>query len=121
MPRIADYAIISDQPFTIENGGERSRRFTFSLEQGLHRGSRSILAYVLYVNAGANPVSYSVTVNGSSQLVHSMNDSRVSTLHEVISANLLIAGTNTIEFQITNDLPGSLQFHDVVLFFQHTV
>jgi len=121
MPRIADYAVISDNPVTIRNGGDIDHSFTFNLEAGFHRGSRSILAYVLYVDAGASPITYRVTINGSTQINHSLNESRVSTLHEVIGANVLNRVDNTIEFRITNGNPGTLQFMDVVLLYQRDV
>jgi hypothetical protein len=52
MPRIADYSIITDGKFTIQTGGDLDKDFNFSLESGAHLGSRSILAFVLFVKQG---------------------------------------------------------------------
>jgi hypothetical protein len=61
-----------------------------------------------------------VKINGSSQLSYSFTGFQVNTIHEVIAANVLIAGTNNIEFRITGG-SGTLEFGDVVLWWQRDV
>lgn len=121
MPRIADYAVVSDGSFTLENNGDNRIFNNIDLESGTHTGSRAVLMYVLFIDAGEQPVTYRVTINGQSQINHSLNGVRVATLHEVINSNVLNLNNNTIEFEITNGNPGALQFSDVVLMYQRNV
>lgn len=122
MPRIADYTIITDSKFSITSatGGDIDKDFNFTLESGAHLGSRSILAFVLFVKSGANNLGFEVKINNSSQLSYTFTGFQVNTLHEVISANVLKAGTNNIEFRITGG-SGNLEFGDAVLWWQRDV
>ena len=120
MPRIADYAVVTDARFALQTGGELDRDFGFTLENGAHLGSRSILAFVLNVNSGATSLGFEVKVNGSSQLSYTYTGFRSNTLHEVIDADVLRAGSNTIEFRITGGA-GGLEFGDVALFYQRDI
>lgn len=115
MPRVADYSIIRDSPFTLEVGGDIDRQFSFSLPNEAHLGSRSILAFRTLNN---QRVSFRVEINGSNQLTFTFGTSEVKTFHEVISANLLQHGTNTINFVVTS---GEMTFADIVLWWQHNV
>lgn len=120
MPRIADYSIITDSKFTIQTGGDLDKDFDFNLESGAHVGSRSILAFVLFVKSGANNLGFEVKINGSKQLSYTFTGFQINTLHEVINANVLQAGTNNIEFRITGG-SGTLEFGDSVLWWQRDV
>jgi len=120
MPRIADYTIITDAKFTIQTGGDIDQTFSFSLESGAHLGSRSILAFVLFVDGNAKNLKFAVLVNGLEQLSYSFTGFQINTLHEVIAANLLKQGTNSIEFRIVGGT-GKLEFGDVVLWWQRDV
>jgi hypothetical protein len=122
MPRIADYAVITDAKFTIQTGGDIDKDFDFTLESGAHLGSRAILAFVLFVHGGAEKLAFEVRINKSVQLsyVFTVSGTRIHTLHEVINANVLKAGTNTIEFRITGGF-GSLEFGDTVLHYQRDI
>ncbi len=122
MPRIADYAIITDGKFSIQTSGDIDKDFSFTLESGANLGSRSILAFVLFVEAGAGSIGFKVSINGSSELQYTFTEARVNTLHEVISANLLKAGTNAnkIVFSITGG-SGKLDFGDIVLHYQRDI
>lgn len=120
MPRIADYTIIKDERFTIQTGGDIDQTFNFSLESGAHLGSRSILAFVLFVSGNAKSLKFEVLVNGSVQLSYTYSGFRSNTLHEVIAADLLKQGTNSIEFRIVGGT-GKLEFGDVVLWWQRDV
>jgi hypothetical protein len=92
------------------------------VESGAHLGSRSILAFVLFVKQGADSLGFQVMINGSQQLSYTFSGFRVNTLHEVIAANLLKAGTNAnkIFFGITGG-SGALEFGDVVLHYQRDI
>ncbi len=120
MPRIADYAVITDSKFTIATGGDIDKDFNFSLESGAHFGSRSVLSFVLFVSQGANNLGFEVKVNGSSQLSYTFTGFRVMTLHEVIDANVLKTGTNNVVFRITGG-SGTLEFGDTVLLYQRDI
>jgi hypothetical protein len=122
MPRIADYASITDTKFTIPTGGDIDKDFDFTLESGAHLGSRSILAFVLFVHGGADKLGFEVKVNKSAQLsdFFTVSGTRIHTLHEVINANVLKAGTNNIEFRITGG-SGTLEFGDTVLHYQRDI
>lgn len=120
MPRIADYAIITDDKFTIQTGGDIDRDFDFTLESGAHLGSRSILAFVLFVDGDADSLAFQVKVNGKSQLSYTFTGFQVNTLHEVINRDVLKAGTNNVEFRITGG-SGKLAFGDVVLHYQRDI
>lgn len=120
MPRIADYTIITDDKFSIQTGGDIDRTVNFSLESGAHLGSRSILAFVLFVDGNAKNLKFEVLINGSGQLSYTFTGFQVNTLHEVIAANLLKQGANSIEFRIVGGT-GKLEFGDVVLWWQRDV
>ena len=120
MPRIADYSIITDSKFALQTGGDIDRDFDFTVESGAHLGSRSILAFVLFVKNGANSLGFEVKINGSSAMTYTFTGFQVNTLHEVIAANVLQAGTNNIEFRVTGG-SGTLEFGDAVLWWQRDV
>lgn len=120
MPRISDYLIITDSKFSIQIGGDLDKDFDFTLESGAHLGSRSILEFVLFVQSGASSLGFQVMINGSKQLSYTFTGFRVNTLHEVIDANVLKAGTNNIFFGITGG-SGGLEFGDVVLHYQRDI
>jgi hypothetical protein len=120
MPRIADYAIITDGKFTIKTGGDLDQDFDFTLESGAHLPSRSILAFVLFVAQGASSLAFEVKINNVAQLNYTFTGFQVNTLHEVIDANVLKAGTNNIVFHITGG-SGTLQFGDIVLQYQRDI
>ena len=118
MPRIADFAVITDTKFSINNlpGGDSDREFDFTLD-GPHVGSRSVLYFVLFVLDGCG---FQVSINGHPQLNYQFSGRTVITLHEVIGSNVLKAGTNSIEFKIISGL-GKLEFGDAVLFYQRDI
>ncbi len=124
MPRIADYLIISDGKFTIKTGGDTDWDSNFTLESGAHLGSRSILAFVVFVHGGADKLAFEVKINGSKELAYqfTVSGTRIHTLHEVIGANVLKTGTNAnkIEFRITGG-SGTLEFGDAVLHYQRDI
>jgi hypothetical protein len=120
MPRVSDYAIITDSKVTLQTGGDIDRDFDFSLESGAHFPSRAILQFVLFVGSNASNLKFEVTINGSSQLIYTFSESRVNTLHEVIDANVLKAGNNNIAFRIL-DGSGALSFGDIVLHYQRDI
>jgi hypothetical protein len=72
------------------------------------------------VKSGATNLGFEVKINGSSQLNYTYTGFRSNTLHEVIDANVLQAGTNNIQFRITGG-SGTLEFGDVVLWWQRDV
>ncbi|NMG06255.1 hypothetical protein [Brasilonema sp. UFV-L1] len=115
MPRIADYSVIQDAPFTLRVGGDIDRQIPFSLPNETHLGSRSILIFRTLNNA---TVSFRVEVNGSNQLNYTFGTSEVKTFHEVIDANVLQHGNNTINFVVTN---GEITFADVILLTQFDI
>ncbi len=120
MARIADYSIIRDGKFTIRTGGDIDRDFNFNLVNTAHLGSRSILAFVLFVKSNARNLKFEVKINGSKQLFYTFTGFQLNTLHEVVSANTLKHGANNIEFRITGG-QGTFQFGDVVLWWQRDV
>jgi hypothetical protein len=120
MPRIADYSVIRDTKFTLQLGADIDQDFDFTLESGAHPGSPSILSFVLFVSTDSNNLAFEVKINGSQQLSYSFTGFQINTLHEVINANVLKAGTNNIEFRVTGGT-GALQFGDVVLFYQRDI
>ena len=120
MPRIADYSAITDGKFTLSTSGDIDFDRDFTLESGAGLGSSSILAFVLFVDPGAASLTFEVAVNGSPQLSYGYNGPHHSTLHEVISGNVLKAGTNNVSFRITGGT-GNLSFGDVVLFYQRDI
>jgi hypothetical protein len=106
--------------FTIQTGGDLDKDFDFTLESGAHLPSRSILAFVLFVAQGANSLAFEVKINDAVQLNYTFTGFQVNTLHEVIDANVLKAGTNNIVFRITGG-SGTLQFGDIVLQYQRDI
>ncbi|HEX8128896.1 MAG TPA: hypothetical protein VF527_07330 [Pyrinomonadaceae bacterium] len=120
MPRIADYAVITDGKFAIQTGGDIDKDFDFTLESGVHLGSRSILAFVLFATSAANSLKFEVKINGTAQLSYTVTGFRTNTLHEVIDANVLKAGSNNIAFRITGG-SGALEFGDTVLLYQRDI
>lgn len=120
MPRIADYAVITDGKFAIQTGGDVDKDFDFTLESGAHLGSRSVLAFVVFANSAANNLTFEVKVNGIAQLSYTISGFRTNTLHEAINANVLKAGSNNIAFSITGG-SGKLEFGDTVLLYQRDI
>ena len=120
MPRISDYVIIRDSKFTIQAPGDPDQDFDFTLEDGAHLASRSILQFVLFVNSGASNLGFEVKINGTSQLNYTFTGFRINTLHEVLDSNVLQAGTNNIEFRLIGGT-GTLEFGDAVLHYQRDI
>jgi hypothetical protein len=126
LPTIADYLIITDAKFEIQHGTNNSSwSKTFSLENSTSLGSKSILAFIL-TPGGSGTITFEVKINGVSQASYKLVQAAdVSTIHEVINANVLKAGTdaNTIQFSITSATGGVglLEFGDIVLHYQRTI
>lgn len=120
MPHVADYSIIRDTKFSLPDGNDIDKDFDFTIESGARLDMASILSFVLFVSSNASNLAFEVKINGSSQLNYSFTGFQVNTLHEVIDANKLKAGTNNIEFIKTGGT-GTLQFGDVYLLYQRNV
>ena len=120
MPRIADYSVIRDSSFEIRTGGDIDRSFDFSLYEGFHRGSRSILAYVVDPEANVSGLKLRISVNGTSVKEATFSSNSYQTLHEVLSANLLRVGSNTIDFRIISG-SGNINVSDIVLWWQRDI
>lgn len=120
MPRVADYAVITDGQTTLQTGGDIDKDFDFTLESGAHLGSRSILAFVLLTSAANNP-EFQIKINGTAQLSYGIFGVGAHTLHEVIDANVLKAGSNNnIAIKIIGG-SGKLVFGDIVLHYQRDI
>lgn len=132
MPTIADYVIIADDKYPVFNNLTDpdslpvEASIFFKLDPGASLGSRSILAFVVYTEEGNN-VKFEVVINGSSQLSYTFSHYQIATsLHEVISANLLKLSPdpsekpNQIIFRIIGG-KGKFQFSDVILHYQLTI
>jgi hypothetical protein len=122
IPRIADFVVIIDPKFTIHDGIPRT--FNFTLESGASLSSRSILMFDLFMAEGM-VLTFNVHINGlrqMSRIFDSLNGFRSNSHHEVINVNVLRLGTNanTITFEITTG-HGSIEFGDVVLFYQRNI
>jgi hypothetical protein len=96
MARIADYSIISDSKVSLKIGGDIDHTFSFSLPDDAHLGSQSILAFVAFISSDAKNLKFTIRVNSSEQVNHTFTGSRVNTIHEVITSNLLKHGSNTV-------------------------
>ena len=124
MPRIADYAVVTDGKFTLQQGGDIDWAGTVSLEGGAHIGSRSILAFSYSVTGPSINLKFEVKIGSTPQaqqvVILSLAPQFFSTVHEVIAKDVLTAGANKIEFRILSG-PGILQVTDVILFYQRDV
>lgn len=133
MPTIADYVLIYDDVFTIENKGSFSSypsfwSKTFSLDSGANLSKKPILAFVLISkkNAEGKTISFEVRINGVIALSYKLGGLKqtvVNTIHEVIGTGTKYftgAKNNRIEFIITGG-EGKLQFGDIVLHYKRTV
>jgi hypothetical protein len=122
IPRIADFVVIRDNKFTVQDGLPKT--FNFTLESGASLSERSILMFDLFMAEGMF-LTFEVHVNAllqMSRIFDSLTGSRGSSQHEVINMNVLRMGTsaNTITFGITKG-HGSIEFGDVVLFYQRNI
>ena len=124
MPRIADYLIAADNKFEISlvSGGGFSHTLNFELDTGAHLASRSVLTFVTLVHDGTKSLRFQIKVNGAGVVDYTLipTPSRVHTLHEVVDANLLRHGNNTLDFQPISG-KGKIEFGDVVLFYQRDI
>ncbi|HEX5709357.1 MAG TPA: hypothetical protein VFX96_18795 [Pyrinomonadaceae bacterium] len=124
MPRIADYLIAADNKFEISrvSDGGFNHVLNFELDAGVHLASRSVLMFVILVLDGTKNLKFEVKVNGSQQLDYTLTatPTRVHTIHEVINANVLKHGNNTLDFHPMAGV-GKLEFGDVVLFYQRDI
>jgi hypothetical protein len=124
MPRIADYLIAADNKFEISrvSDGGFNHVLEFQLDAGAHLASRSVLTFVIFVLDGTKNLKFEVKVNGSPQLIYTLTTTptRVHTLHEVVDANVLRHGNNTLEFHPMGGV-GKLEFGDVVLLYQRDI
>jgi len=121
MPRIADYAVISDGSVTIQTGGNIDADFNPDLGNEVHLPSRSILSFLVAAQNGANNPQLRVRVNGVQQLNGTLPDGPfVTTLQELVNANVLQNGVNNFEFAIVGGT-GTLNISDVVLHYQRDI
>jgi hypothetical protein len=124
MPRIADYLIAADNKFEISrvSGGGFNHVLNFELDAGVHLASRSVLTFVVFLIEGTKNLTFEVKVNGSQQLAYTLSAATTHfyAMHEVIDANVLRHGNNTLDFHPVSGT-GKLQFGDVVLFYQRDI
>lgn len=121
MPRIADYSVISDGSVTIQTGGDIDADFNLNLDNGVDLPSRSILSFVVAAQNGANNPQLRVSVNGAQQLNGTLPDGPfVTSLHELVNANVLQNGANNFEFAIVGGA-GTLNISNVVLHYQRNI
>lgn len=119
---IADYSIFRDSPVTVQKGGggDLDKEFRIDLPESLVRSNRSILAYVVDPESNVNNLRIEVAVNGEPVRSSRFGQDLLMTLHEVVGANVLKVGTNTVTFTATSGT-GSVRISDVVLWWQRAV
>jgi hypothetical protein len=129
MPRIADYLIISDSKISISrvnDGGVQggfSEPIEFTVENTAHLGSRSVLSFVVLAPDISGAIQFEVLINNSQQLSYTLGsktEGTVFSLQEVINANVLRHGTNSIHFHPMSGF-GHLEFGDIVLMYQRDI
>lgn len=119
---IADYSIFRDSPVTVQKGGggDLDKEFYIDLPESLVRSNRSILAYVVDPEANVNNLRVEVAVNGEPVRSSRFGQDLLMTLHEVVGANVLKVGRNSVTFTATSGT-GSVRISDVVLWWQRAV
>lgn len=125
MPRIADYLIISDNQISSsrQQGGGFSQEYNFTVEDSAHLGSRSVLNLTYIILPGTNDFRFQIKINGSVQADYVFNygsPTVASCLQEVINANVLQHGNNTIHFHPISGV-GEMLYSDIVLHYQRDI
>ena len=122
MPYICDYSIFRDSSVTIQRGGggDLDKEFHINLPESLVRSNRSILAYVVDPESNVNNLRVEVAVNGTPVRSSRFGQDLLMTLHEVVGADVLNVGRNTVKFTATSG-SGSIRISDVVLWWQRDV
>lgn len=120
MPVVADYSIIRDSSFVIRTGGDIDRTFNFTMPSFLYPSNRAILAYVIDGERNTTNLKVEISINGSVVRHPRFSGDSYKALHEVVAANLLREGSNSIKFRITSG-SGPINISDVILWWQRTV
>lgn len=122
MPRIADYLVVADAPFTLPNNNDGiNREFSFTLPDDT-ASSQSVLSYVVRpTSSNTAGLNYTITLNGTQILSDAtLEDPQRRAVHEVMSGNDLNTGANTLVVERSSG-SGSIQFSDIVVWFRRNI
>jgi hypothetical protein len=129
MATVADYVVVTDKPFDLKSSGPTEKFLNFELPNTIVSGKRGpgILWYMVNSTGKMSGLKAEVRINGKTVSGYGPSDVDLSRpFHEVLSippeeeGNVLIPGTNSIEFLVVSG-QGTFRVSDVVVFFQNQV
>jgi hypothetical protein len=119
MATIADYVVVADGTSTLVRGGTNFVVIDFNLPSNIVTAQRGILMYRMEVE-DPDDLHYHITINNKEVVSFIHNSDRFGTVHEVIDANVLQFGSNTLS-AVANGGDGTVKISDIVVHFQATV
>ncbi len=119
MPRVANYELFRDLPFSLRRGGDIDRTLEANIGNTPADGEGAIAMWRVN-RQGSGSVSYRVLVNGTQFYVNTVNDANRTTVHEAIRTPNISRGTNRIRFEVTGGT-GTLQVADVIIWYRQDV
>jgi len=122
---LVDYTVIKDSPFELGTSGSGPHFFDFELPASYVNTLSPILQFVVRGNLD-DDYTFQVGFNDPDELqskaalryVCKNVESKIVSLHEVVSGGSLAPGKNRIYFRVNT---GKVGFSDVVLWFQRNV
>jgi hypothetical protein len=119
MPVVADYAIVSDEFFTLDP--TKSKLINFTLPDLPHEGSRRVLMFTIDL-VGADDLKLVLKLNGSQVWSATYNGGAFFSTHEVIPKGFdALNQTQNQMLWLCGPGDGAAKIGDIVIFYQHQI
>ncbi len=119
MPRVANFAQLRDESFSLVVGGDIDRALTQDLADAPAAGEGALLTWNVQ-REGTGTVTYEVTMNGTRLNTYTATLGERRAVQEAMDTTTIHQGTNTVVFRVLGGT-GTLEIGDVILFYRQDV
>lgn len=118
MPTVANYRVVSDNPFTISTSGDRDRDVNFNIPVEHLPGGNDLVQWRVNTRS-ANDLRFRVSVNDTTVLDYGPSDENLTRDFLEVAVGV-VDGANNIRFNIFGG-SGSVDISDIIVWYQLNV